>query len=971
MSDLDAFHGPNAGYVLDLYDRYLESAEAVGPEWRDYFQQFTLSASATNGVATATTTTPSAVAVTAPVEKIVGAAALAAALREYGHLGARIDPLGLSIPGAPDLEPETHGITEFDLASLPPAVVGGPASAGASSAQDAIAKLRNIYCGPAGFDFDHVHHPEERRWLVSAVESRRYSLALERSEKRALLRRLTDVESFEKFLHQTYLGQKRFSIEGNDMLIPMLDEIVHSAAAHGVREIITGMAHRGRLNVMTHVLGKPYAEIVAAFEGGRRRRSAVGSNADPAQEFSGDVKYHLGARLLMGQHGRMVEVPMALAPNPSHLEAVNPVVVGMVRASQDICDQPGLPVRDNTAGMAILIHGDAAFPGQGVVAETLNLSALPGYTTGGTIHIIVNNQVGFTTTPQDSRSTLYAGDLAKGFEIPVVHVNADEPEACLMAVRLAFEYRETFGKDFLIDLVGYRRWGHNEGDEPSFTHPKMYQVIDDHPTVREIFANHLAAEGMVTNDEPAAMVQAALDHLAGVRRSVADGSLETEPEPPPPGPRAEVETAISGDQLRAYHAALHATPEGFNLSQKFSRQWNRRAGALDQDKPVIDWAHAESLAFAAILSDGIPVRLTGQDTERGTFSHRHLVLHNPETGAQFVPLVHLPTAKASFAVYNSPLSEAAAVGFEYGYSVQATSTLVIWEAQFGDFANGAQVIIDQFISAARSKWQVQPALVLLLPHGYEGQGPEHSSARLERFLQLAAQDNIRVANCTSSAQYFHLLRRQAARLDSDPRPLVMMSPKSLLRNPAASSPATAFESGSFEPVVDDRQASQRRDQVTRIVLCSGKIAIDLDASSEREGAGRVAIVRVEQLAPFQHTALRQALSNYPNAREVVWLQEEPMNMGAWSFMNSRLRELVDDLPVSYVGRPERASPAEGAADLHATEQARIVAAAFADPPQRRAQRASKKTDPDVDFIQAGSNGKSSKTVIKRSTKGRS
>jgi 2-oxoglutarate dehydrogenase E1 component len=969
MSDLDAFHGPNAGYVLDLYDRYLESADSVGPDWRAYFQQFTPTAPSTNGAGTVATL-PVATSATA-VEKIVGAAALADAIREYGHLSASIDPLGSTLPSLPDLDPETHGITETDLESLPPVVVGGPAAVSAGTAREAIANLREIYCGPAGFDFDHVHNPEERRWLISAVESRRFSLDMERSEKRALLRRLTDVEGFEKFLHQTYLGQKRFSIEGTDMLVPMLDELVHNAAAHGVREIITGMAHRGRLNVMSHVLGKRYAEIVAAFEGGRWRQSAVGSNADPAQEFSGDVKYHLGARLLMGQHGRMVEVPMILAPNPSHLEAVNPVVEGMVRASQDICDQPGAPVRDNKAAMAILIHGDAAFPGQGVVAETLNLSALPGYTTGGTIHIIANNQIGFTTTPQDSRSTLYAGDLAKGFEIPVVHVNADNPEACLMAMRMALEYRETFGRDFLIDLVGYRRWGHNEGDEPSFTQPKMYQIIDKHPTVRAIFANQLIAEGVVTSDEPDAMMQAALDHLAGVRRSVTDGAMEIEAETPPPGPRAEVDTAITHDQLLSYHEALHAVPDGFNLSQKLGRQWNRRAGILDQSDPRIDWAHAESLAFAAILSDGIPIRLTGQDTERGTFSQRHLVLHNPDTGARYVPLVHLPSAKASFAVYNSPLSEAAAVGFEYGYSVQAPGRLVIWEAQFGDFANGAQVMIDQFISTARSKWQVHPSLVLLLPHGYEGQGPEHSSARLERFLQLAAQDNIRVANCTSSAQYFHLLRRQAARLDSDPRPLVLMSPKSLLRNPAAASPVAAFESGSFEPVLDDAKASDRRDQVTRIVLCSGKVAIDLEASTEREAADRVAIVRVEQLAPFQRTALRQVFDRYPNAREIVWLQEEPMNMGAWTFMAHRLVELAGDLPLRYVGRPERASPAEGAADLHATEQARIVAEAFADPPPLRAQRTSKKSESDPELGQAGPNGQSARPVTKRTAKSRS
>ncbi len=972
MTDLDAFHGPNAGYVLDLYDRYLANPESLTPEWQSYFSNFSPNQLSTNGSAKSAEARSALVEQrTASVDAIVGAAALANSIREYGHLAASIDPLGQPPPGSPDLEPSTHGISDSVLSTLPASIVGGPAAKGAASAFEAIQHLRSIYCGAVGFDFDHVHEPEERRWLVEAVETGRFAIEMERSARRALLRRITDVEAFEKFLHQTYLGQKRFSLEGNDILVPMLDEIVNNAASHGVREIITGMAHRGRLNVMTHVLGKPYAEIVAAFEGARWTKPPVGSDADPAQEFSGDVKYHLGARLLRGQQGLMVEVPMALAPNPSHLEAVNPVVEGMVRASQDVCDQPGWPVRDNKASMSILIHGDAAFPGQGVVAETLNLSALPGYTTGGTIHIIVNNQIGFTTIPRDSRSTLYAGDLAKGFEIPVVHVNADEPEACLLAVRMAIEYREAFGKDFLVDLVGYRRWGHNEGDEPSFTQPAMYQIIDKHPTVREIFASRLIEDGTVTQDEPDAMLQAAIDHLAGVRRSVTDGAVSPEPDPPKPGPRAEVETGLSPEQVRVFHESIHATPEGFSLSQKLGRQWDRRARILDQSTPMIDWAHAESIAFAAILTDGVPIRLTGQDAERGTFSQRHLVLHDPATGQRHVPLAHIPGAAASFAVYNSPLSEAAAVGFEYGYSVQAPGRLVIWEAQFGDFANGAQVMIDQFISAARSKWQVNPSLVLLLPHGYEGQGPEHSSARLERFLQLSAQDNLRVANCTSSAQYFHLLRRQALRLDSDPRPLALMTPKSLLRNPAAASPISDFTSGRFQPVLDDLVRSKEPEKVTRVVLCSGKVAIDLESSDLREAAENVAVVRIEQLAPFQRTAIQQVLDRYPKAVEYTWLQEEPRNMGAWTFMEPRLREMLDGTEVNYVGRPERASPAEGAAQLHSLEQARIVAAAFADAPKQAATRTrSSKTSRSTPVN--GSNGKSvAESTTNRTTKSRS
>ena len=931
MSDLSIFHGPNAGYVLELYDRYVSDPSSVGADWQTYFAQLPLQSQDTLSIQS-NGSSPVASAAGVTVDAIVGAGAMAQAIREYGHLAAALDPLGAPRPAVPDLEMSTFGVTEADLSALPPTVVGGPISLETPNASVAMTALRGIYCGAVGFDFDHVHVPEERSWLVNAVETRRFSLDLERSGKRALLRRLTDVEAFEQFLHQVYIGQKRFSIEGNDVLVPMLDEIVHTAAADGVREIVIGMAHRGRLNVMAHVLGKPYFEILGAFEGARWRQVTAGADADAIEDFSGDVKYHLGARLLRGEQGVMVEVPMILAPNPSHLEAVNPVVLGMVRATQDKCDQPGAPVRDNKASIGTLIHGDAAFPGQGVVAESLNLSALEGNTTGGTIHIIVNNQIGFTTLPSDSRSTLYAGDLAKGFEIPVVHVNADDPEACLMAVRMAIEYREAFGKDFLIDLIGYRRWGHNEGDEPSFTQPLMYAAIDEHPTVRKLFADQLLSQGVVTEDEPAAMLQASLDHLAGIRRSIADGAIPVNEDVARSGPRTEVPTAIEEPVLREYHEGIHAYPDGFTLNAKLARQFNRRYRTFDSADPAVDWAHAESLAFAGIISDGIPIRFIGQDAERGTFSQRHLVLHDAENGARFTPLQHLQSAQASFAIYNSALSEEAALGFEYGYSVQAPSRLVIWEAQFGDFANGAQVMIDQFISAARSKWLVQPSLVLLLPHGYEGQGPEHSSARLERFLQIFAQDNIRVVNCTTSAQYFHLLRRQALRLETDPRPLVMMAPKSLLRNPAASSQLEDFTTGSFKPVIDDLAAAERRANVTRLVLCSGKIAIDLDAADERSDAEAVAIIRVEQLAPFQRTALAQVFDEYPNAQELLWVQEEPKNMGAWSFMEPRLRELAPDLPIRYNGRPERASPAEGAADLHKIEQARIVSAAFADPP---------------------------------------
>jgi 2-oxoglutarate dehydrogenase E1 component len=929
MSDLSAFIGPNAGYVLELYDRYLENPDTVDAETRQYFDTFPPSfPSPQTGASVAGTTV---VATGVDVQKIAAAVGLATAIREYGHMAVQTDPLGGPPPGAPELEVETYGITGQDLEQMPADVVGGPIAEGAANAAEAILRLRHRYTSTLGFDFDHIQVAEERFWLHDAAESGRYDVTPDDSQKKKILERLTQVEIFERFLHQTYLGQKRFSIEGNDILIPMLNRIINEASSAGAREVMIGMAHRGRLNVLTHILNKPYGAMIAAFEGGKRKTS---SGTDSGGEvYTGDVKYHHGARLARNpETGERVKVPIVLAPNPSHLEAVNPVVLGMARASQDDRANAGEPGQDKSRSLAILLHGDAAFPGQGVVAESLNLSGLAGYNVGGAIHIIVNNQIGYTTDWRDSRSTLYAGDLAKGFEIPVIHVNADDPVACLSAARLASEYRKTFGKDFLIDLVGYRRWGHNEGDEPAFTQPLMYQTITKHPTVRKIWADTLVEEGVVTNDEVQAMEQRVLDRLTRIRRGVTEGT-ETyeEDEEPRGGSRQEVPTAVDRATLESLDTAVHALPEGFTANSKLKRQWDKRAGLLKSGAGKIDWAHAEALAFAAIISDGTPIRLTGQDARRGTFSQRHLGFHDAKTGDTYVPLQHLPGARASFVAYNSPLSENACMGFEYGYSVQAPEALVLWEGQFGDFANGAQIIIDQFMSAARSKWQQHPSLVLLLPHGYEGQGPEHSSARLERFLQLAAQDNIRVANCTTAAQYFHLLRRQAARLESDPRPLVLMTPKSLLRHPLAASTPEELTDGTFKPVIDDPRAADRREQITRLVLCSGKVVVDLESAKQREEATDVAVVRVEQLAPFQNTAIGQVITGYPNLREIVWLQEEPRNMGAWAYVGGRLRDLVEDrLPVRYIGRQERASPAEGSLDQHNATQAAIVGAAFAD-----------------------------------------
>ena len=928
MNDLSAFHGPNAGYILDRYEQYLADPTSVDPDLRTFFADFT--PHSPNGTATA------AAASTQPavdISAVVAAVSLTEAIREFGHLVAQLDPLGSPPVGAPELELGFHGLDEQRLAALPVEAIPTDANEGARNAADVIANLRHIYGRTIGYDFDQVQIATERAWLRDAVEHHRYDQPLTTEQKHRLLKRLTEVEGFEKFLHQTYVGQKRFSLEGTDALVPMLDVIIRDSAAAGVREIVIGMAHRGRLNVMAHVFEKPYAAILAAFEGGKGRAATAASDTSSDNGITGDVKYHLGAKRARFADGTVVEVPLVLAPNPSHLEFVNPVVEGMARASQDNRQQPGAPVQDVQASMAILLHGDSAFPGQGIVAETLNLSGLPGYRTGGTIHIIVNNQIGFTTDVADARSTLYAGDLAKGFEIPVVHVNADDPEACLTAVRLATAYRAEFGKDFLIDLIGYRRWGHNEGLEPTFTQPQMYATIAKHPTVRQQWLDRMVAENLITAEEGQQQLSALMEKFGGIRRSLAEGSDSHEEEAPAErGSRRQVETAVPEPVLRELHEAIHHVPEGFTLGSKLRRQWDRRRGILEQPDGTIDWAHAEALAFAAVLSDGIPIRLTGQDSETGTFSQRHFVLHNANESARHVPLQALPTAKASFAVYNSPLSEAAAVGFEYGYSVHAPEALVLWEAQFGDFVNGAQVLIDQFVVAARAKWQQEPALVLLLPHGYEGQGPEHSSGRLERFLQLSAEDNLRVANVTTAAQYFHLLRRQAALLHIDRRPLVLMTPKSLLRHPLAASPLANFTDGTFQPILDDPLRTGKPNSVTRLALCTGKVAVELEGSEARP-AEHVAVVRVEQLAPFQTSALRTILQHYRNVEEIYWVQEEPRNMGAWSFMEPRLRALLGELerplPIHYVGRPERASPAEGSPERHAQEQARIVTTVFA------------------------------------------
>jgi 2-oxoglutarate dehydrogenase E1 component len=910
MSSLPITSAFNDGYIAGLYESFLQDPNSVDSSWRQFFTVAQRIAG----------TGPSAPAAADPayLRKVAGAAALIQAIRQYGHLDVQLDPLGGPPLSAAELKPEFHGITNADLETIPGPALG---FADDSTAADAVARLRRTYSATIGFEVEHIEEEAEREWFRRVIEGGEMRRVLSGDEKTAVLRRLTEVDGLERFLGFAYQGYKRFSIEGTDALVPMLDAAIDGAARAGAREVVIGMAHRGRINVLTHVLDKPVAAIFEDFEGKHASTSAPND--------TGDVKYHLGARTVRKlATGESVHV--VLLPNPSHLEMVNPVVEGVARALQQArsSDTDADASRDEASVLPVLVHGDAAFPGEGIVAETFNLSSLRGYRTGGTLHIISNNQVGFTTDPRDGRSTYYASDLAKGFEVPIVHVNGDDAEACVAAVWIGLAYRARFGKDFLIDLVGYRRHGHNETDEPAFTQPLLYAAIRSHPTPREVWAARLVREGLLTDADVKALdaqVHAAFDRvLTQVKAAPAptengNGHHLAAPD------LASIETSVRGDLLRGVNDRLLAWPSDFKPLPKLAKLLERRRAALG-DAGGIDWGHAEALALGSLLMEGVSVRLTGQDSERGTFSHRQAVLHDYERGTSYAPLQHIPGAEGRFEVYNSPLSEMAVLAFEYGYSVASPQTLVMWEAQYGDFANVAQPIIDQFIASDRAKWGQDSGVVMLLPHGYEGGGPEHSSARLERFLQLSAENNLRVAYPSTPAQYFHVLRRQA--LASDRRPLVLMQPKSLLRLPQAASHLSDLSSGAFKPVIDDAVTAKASDQVRRMVLCTGKLYYDLAASTAKNGS--VALVRVEELYPWPHEAIARVIDRYPALEEVVWAQEEPKNMGAWSFVAPRLRAAVGNtLPIRYIGRPERASPAEGYATSHTEQQTRIVADALA------------------------------------------
>ncbi|MCB8927301.1 MAG: 2-oxoglutarate dehydrogenase E1 component [Ardenticatenaceae bacterium] len=929
------FHGPNAGYILELYEKYQQDPNSVDAATREQFEQWQPPLEfRQNGHGAPTESASASAAPAYQPEKIMGAVNLAQSIRKFGHMASQIDPLGLfNPPGDPDLDLETHHITEADLAELPASLIGGPAAENAANAKEAIDNLRQIYSASIGFDYAHVRVPAERQWLQEMVETRRFRPPHTPLNTQALLSRLTEVETFELFLHRIFPGKTRFSIEGLDMMVPMLDEIIGGAAEADVFNVLIGMAHRGRLNVLAHILRRPYEEILTQFKDPAQQSRYEGRNY---RGWTGDVKYHAGANRTVDFEGDdVVDLVIKMAPNPSHLEHVNPVVVGMARAAGTLVNEPGQPQFNHKITLPILIHGDAAFSGQGIVAETLNMHRLRGYRVGGTIHIIANNQVGFTTNYWSSRSTRYASDLAKGFKIPIVHVNADDPEACIEVARLAIAYRQKFQEDFLIDLVGYRRYGHNEGDEPRFTQPRMYQAVDALPTVRELWANTLVKRGDIAEDEPSKLIDAKMSDLQQTYESlkleeIAD-TLEPQAELPPKGAAKQAATAVSANMLQELNNALLDIPADFNVNSKLARAMKKRRNALDTaTERSIDWATAEDLALASILADGTAIRLTGEDVERGTFSHRHALLRDGENGGIYIPLQNIPQAQAAFEIRNSPLSENAAIGFEYGYNIEAPERLVIWEAQYGDFINTAQAIIDEYVVSGYAKWEQTPSLVLLLPHGYEGQGPDHSSGRLERFLQLAAKTNMRIAYPTTAAQYFHLLRRQAALLQTDPLPLIVMTPKSLLRHALSASTPQELATQSWQEVLDDPNTTEENAaDVRRLVLCSGKVYVDLAEVQANQSEFAVAVARVEQLYSFPGAEIEAVLTRYPNLEEVVWLQEEPANMGAWEFMRWRLDEVINGRwPLRYIGRPRRASPAEGSSAWHRRNQKAITEHAF-------------------------------------------
>ncbi|MCP9974971.1 multifunctional oxoglutarate decarboxylase/oxoglutarate dehydrogenase thiamine pyrophosphate-binding subunit/dihydrolipoyllysine-residue succinyltransferase subunit [Streptomyces somaliensis] len=837
--------------------------------------------------------------------------------RVRGHVMADTDPLEYRQRKHPDLDITEHGLTLWDLERE--FAVGGFGGKSMMKLRDILGVLRDSYCRTTGIEFMHIQDPKQRKWIQDRVE--RPHSKPEREEQLRILRRLNAAEAFETFLQTKYVGQKRFSLEGGESVIPLLDAVIDSAAESRLDEVVIGMAHRGRLNVLANIVGKSYAQIFREFEG----------NLDPkSMHGSGDVKYHLGAEgTFTGLDGEQIKV--SLVANPSHLEAVDPVLEGVVRAKQDIIGKAGT---DFTV-LPVALHGDAAFAGQGVVAETLNMSQLRGYRTGGTVHIVINNQVGFTAAPESSRSSMYATDVARMIEAPIFHVNGDDPEACVRVARLAFEFRQTFNKDVVIDLICYRRRGHNEGDNPQFTNPAMVSLIDKKRSVRKLYTESLIGRGDITLEEAEQALQDFQGQLEKVFTEVREATAQPSPavgaDPQAGFPAEDVKTAVSQEVVKRIAESQVNIPDHVTVHPRLMPQMQRRAASVEDG--TIDWGMGETLAIGSLLMEGVPVRLAGQDSRRGTFGQRHAVLVDQETNEDYTPLLYLSDDQARYNIYDSLLSEYAAMGFEYGYSLARPDALVMWEAQFGDFVNGAQTVVDEFISSAEQKWGQTSGVTLLLPHGYEGQGPDHSSARPERFLQLCAQNNMTVAMPTLPSNYFHLLRWQVH--NPHHKPLVVFTPKSMLRLKAAASSVEEFTSGSFRPVIGD--ASVDPSAVRKVVFCTGKVYYDLDAERQKRGVSDTAIIRLERLYPLPGAQLQAEIAKYPNAEKYIWAQEEPANQGAWPFIALNLIDHLDlavgaDIPqgerLRRISRPHSSSPAVGSAKRHQAEQAQLVNEVF-------------------------------------------
>ncbi|MCG7359982.1 2-oxoglutarate dehydrogenase E1 component [Roseomonas sp. ACRSG] len=945
-----AMTGANAAFLADLYARWVDQPDSVDPSFQELFAALNDDARAVVQNATGASWAPRPRGGFAPepeapkadpkkggkpgaapgldpaaarqqVLDSIRALMLIRAYRVRGHLEAQLDPLHLTQPKAhPELDPKTYGFTDADMDR--PIFIDRVLGKEQATLREIIAICRASYCGSIGVEFMHIQDPEQKSWIQQKVEGAPWARAFDAGAKRKILQQLTEAEGFEAFCAKKYVGTKRFGLEGGEVTIPAVQTVIETAADAGADEIVIGMAHRGRLNTLVNVVKKPFTRVFAEFKG-------VSANPDDVQG-SGDVKYHLGTSTDIEINGRQVH--LSLQPNPSHLEVVDPVVVGKVRARQDMAGD----TKGRRSVMGILLHGDAAFAGQGVVYETLAMSQLIGYRTGGTVHVVTNNQIGFTTVPAHAYSGLYCTDVAKSVQAPILHVNGDDPEAVVFCARMAAEYRMKFGADIVLDVVCYRRHGHNETDEPAFTQPIMYARIKETKTTRTLYAERLAQSGAVPAEDSKSMLdafnaqleeayQAAQTfkpnkadwlegHWSGLK---AAGSSEEE---------KEDGTAVALDSLREVGAALSRVPEGFNANSKIVRQLEAKKNAIETGEGI-DWATGEALAFGSLLVEGHRIRLSGEDVQRGTFSHRHCVLIDQQNQAEYMPLNNIRDGQARMEAFNSLLSEMGVLGFDYGYTLADPNTLTLWEGQFGDFANGAQVVIDQFIASAETKWLRMSGLVMLLPHGYEGQGPEHSSARLERYLQLCAENNMAVCNFTTPANYFHALRRQLKR--NYRKPLIVMTPKSLLRHKLAVSSLADFAPGStFQTVIPEVDAIAAPDQVKRVVICTGKVYYDLLQERRDKGLNEVAIIRLEQMYPFPKNTLARVLSEYKNA-EIVWCQEEPENMGAWTFVDRRIEKVLKDLGVKskrpvYVGREEAASPATGSAKVHQQQQEALV-----------------------------------------------